>query len=362
MMCAVGRCDWRHIALRASAYHFLTFAKFLGELSHFCEERPVAALLVVYSPWHASRSKGEREACMFRVRFHGRGGQGMKTASRILGSAAFHAGYTVQDSPIYGAERRGAPMAAFVRMGHEPIYERGLLQQPDVVIVADETLLGDAAAQPLAGCDAISVVVLNSSDTETTLRQRQHIVCERLWVADFTALALAHTRTLSSLSTALGVAAARLVGLSWLDVEAGLNQDLRTQLPPEQWNQNLALAQATYIMTKAWPPMKERTPSMVQASVPLAALTFASPRVAAPSIVVPANSPERKTGSWRQFRPILQQERCTRCWICFVRCPEAAISLNTDDYPVVNYDECKGCLLCVHDCPTHAFTAEKEVR
>ena len=51
---------------------------------------------------------------MFRIRFHGRGGQGMKTASRILGSAAFHAGYVVQDSPIYGAERRGAPMAAFV--------------------------------------------------------------------------------------------------------------------------------------------------------------------------------------------------------------------------------------------------------
>jgi Pyruvate/2-oxoacid:ferredoxin oxidoreductase gamma subunit len=45
---------------------------------------------------------------MLRIRFHGRGGQGMKTASRILGSAAFHAGLVVQDSPVYGAERRGA--------------------------------------------------------------------------------------------------------------------------------------------------------------------------------------------------------------------------------------------------------------
>jgi pyruvate ferredoxin oxidoreductase gamma subunit len=41
---------------------------------------------------------------LYRVRFHGRGGQGMKTASRLLGSAAFHAGYIVQDSPLYGAE------------------------------------------------------------------------------------------------------------------------------------------------------------------------------------------------------------------------------------------------------------------
>ena len=68
---------------------------------------------------------------MFRVRFHGRGGQGMKTASRILGSAAFHAGYMVQDSPIYGAERRGAPMSAFVRITHQPLIMRSSLLRPE---------------------------------------------------------------------------------------------------------------------------------------------------------------------------------------------------------------------------------------
>ena len=45
---------------------------------------------------------------MLRIRFHGRGGQGMKTASRIVGTAAFHEGYYAQDAPIYGAERCGA--------------------------------------------------------------------------------------------------------------------------------------------------------------------------------------------------------------------------------------------------------------
>ena len=48
---------------------------------------------------------------MFRIRFHGRGGQGMKTASRILGTAFFKTGYEVQDAPRYGAERRGAPFS-----------------------------------------------------------------------------------------------------------------------------------------------------------------------------------------------------------------------------------------------------------
>ena len=67
---------------------------------------------------------------MLRIRFHGRGGQGMKTASRIVGSAAFHAGLVVQDSPIYGAERRGAPMSAMTRIAHEPIRERGAITRP----------------------------------------------------------------------------------------------------------------------------------------------------------------------------------------------------------------------------------------
>ncbi|ETX04729.1 MAG: hypothetical protein ETSY2_27140 [Candidatus Entotheonella gemina] len=72
------------------------------------------------------------------------------------------------------------------------------------------------------------------------------------------------------------------------------------------------------------------------------------------------NSPERRTGSWRQFRPVLQPEKCTRCWLCFVWCPEAAITLDHDEYPVVDYDVSKGCLLCAHECPTHAFSVEQE--
>jgi len=84
---------------------------------------------------------------MLRIRFHGRGGQGMKTASRIVGSAAFAAGFVVQDAPVYGAERRGAPMAAFTRIARQPILERGAITYPDLVVVADDTLLTEPAAR-----------------------------------------------------------------------------------------------------------------------------------------------------------------------------------------------------------------------
>jgi pyruvate ferredoxin oxidoreductase gamma subunit len=288
----------------------------------------------------------------------------MKTASRILGSAAFHAGWVVQDSPVYGAERRGAPMAAFTRIARAPIYERGMIARPDLVVVADESLLTDPAAQPLAGCDAASTVLVNSTTDDPALRSRADST-PRLLVADFTSLVLQTTHILASLSSALGVVAVRLVGLTLADAVVGLEEELTaTHLTEQHMAANLQLASAAYALAEAWAPVQEqeRATAPSAPAQPLVEVTFDPPRLAAPSIYAVGNSPERKTGHWRQFRPVLHPDRCTRCWICFVRCPEAAIALDAHDYPVVDYDQCKGCLLCVHECPTHAFTTEKEAR
>ena len=80
---------------------------------------------------------------MFRIRFHGRGGQGMKTASRILGTAFFKAGYQVQDAPRYGAERRGAPIFAYGRALPREI-EDFLFTHPKI---AEVTVFGVADAR-----------------------------------------------------------------------------------------------------------------------------------------------------------------------------------------------------------------------
>ena len=298
---------------------------------------------------------------MLRIRFHGRGGQGMKTASRILGSAAFHAGLMVQDSPVYGAERRGAPMMAFTRIAHEPIRERGMIAQPDVIVVADTSLLPDQTAQPLAGCYSETVVLLNTSQAKEAFLS---LGCDfqSLHLGDFTRIVETHTKTVASLSTALGAAASALIGLTVEDTLAGVEAELRgTHLSAAQREANQRLAQFAYTLASDWPVVQEQAEQSVAGASPtLVDLSFNPPRQAAPSIYATGNSPERRTGNWRQFRPVLQPEKCTRCWICFVRCPEAAISLDSQEYPVVDYTECKGCLLCAHECPTHAFTVEEE--
>ena len=78
---------------------------------------------------------------MIGIRFHGRGGQGAVLASRILAGAYFAQGFHVQSFPFFGMERKGAAVAAFVRVSTRPIIERGEIQNPSIVVVLDSTLL-----------------------------------------------------------------------------------------------------------------------------------------------------------------------------------------------------------------------------
>lgn len=76
-----------------------------------------------------------------KIRFHGRGGQGVVTASRLVAEAALKQGKKVQSFPSFGAERKGAPIKAFTKISNEPILNRSQIYNPDIVIVLDPTLL-----------------------------------------------------------------------------------------------------------------------------------------------------------------------------------------------------------------------------
>ncbi|MEK6960224.1 MAG: 2-oxoacid:acceptor oxidoreductase family protein [Nanoarchaeota archaeon] len=78
---------------------------------------------------------------MYEVRIHGRGGQGAVTAANMLAIAAFKEGKDVQAFPIFGVERRGAPVAAFLRIDDKPIDIKSPIHEPDAVVVLDPTLL-----------------------------------------------------------------------------------------------------------------------------------------------------------------------------------------------------------------------------
>ncbi|MBC8497456.1 4Fe-4S binding protein [Candidatus Bathyarchaeota archaeon] len=67
---------------------------------------------------------------------------------------------------------------------------------------------------------------------------------------------------------------------------------------------------------------------------------------------------QNHTGSWSIFRPGVNQDKCTKCGLCVIYCPEAAIEM-TDKGTVVDYDYCKGCGICGNECPAGAITMER---
>ncbi len=76
------------------------------------------------------------------------------------------------------------------------------------------------------------------------------------------------------------------------------------------------------------------------------------------TISKPEKAAMGKTGSWRVFRPDLDEEKCIRCWRCWIFCPEGAIERN--ELPCIDYDFCKGCGVCATECPVDAITMERE--
>jgi pyruvate ferredoxin oxidoreductase gamma subunit len=94
------------------------------------------------------------------IRWHARAGQGAKTAAQILALALLHSGKGVQAFPEYGPERRGAPLKAFTRFAAVPIRRHDAVTEPDLVVVLEPSLVGEAAVTD--GLQADGRVLLNA--------------------------------------------------------------------------------------------------------------------------------------------------------------------------------------------------------
>lgn len=97
---------------------------------------------------------------MIEIRIHGRGGQGSVTMAYLLAIAAFHEGYYAQAFPHFGVERRGAPVAAYVRISKKPIRLREHVYHPEVIIIQDPTLIG--SMDILQGAHPDTKIIINS--------------------------------------------------------------------------------------------------------------------------------------------------------------------------------------------------------
>ncbi len=188
---------------------------------------------------------------MMEIRFHGRGGQGTVVATILLAKAFFDAGFWVQSFPLFGVERRGAPLEAYLRVDSKQIFIRTNVYQPDHLVILDQTLLN--AADLTRGLRPGGWVLLNAPEPP----RRPHLFSGyRVALIDATRIALKHelgTRTHPIVNTAVMGALAKMLGMPPIEAVAmAIEEEI-----PEHFERNILAAKDAYDAVEllgAWEP------------------------------------------------------------------------------------------------------------
>lgn len=286
------------------------------------------------------------EGVRWEIRLHGRGGQGVVTASLLLAEAAFQHGFCAQSIPFFGAERRGAPVLAFTRISRSEILERSQVYSPDCVVVLDPVL--PDAVGVFEGLKNGGVAVINTAKSPEEFSFHQ----EELVIGTLNAVEIAVQNDL----TISGVPVVNIPVL-------GAFLRLFPVIPPEcledvirrrfgqNWKANVDAMWDGYrgvTVRSVRGRKKEREKKLSAIS----------------NVRIPVSRPVKgvagKTSLWRDSRPEIDYSRCTGCLSCWIHCPEGAI-LRTGRRVEIDYEFCKGCLVCHSVCRRNAIRVAAEV-
>jgi pyruvate ferredoxin oxidoreductase gamma subunit len=278
----------------------------------------------------------------------GRGGEGVLLASQILAETFSRAGFSVQSFPEFKAERRGAPISAFLRWDETSrIRRRYKVQDCDVLVVLSPT---PPSPQVVAKVRPGGLVVLN--------REERFPHTGPFEVARVPAARIAHEHGIVSAegrpmgNVAVLGACVRLLlprGLPFL--EQAVAARLGALAEPNVLAARAGYTRCTRQHALAGDTLVESAPAPRRASG----------RGKRPVLAVSTTDSRRNhTGAWSLEQPVIADE-CTACAVCALFCPEGAISRH-DGSMVIDYLYCKGCGICEVVCPVRNAIAMEEVR
>lgn len=177
---------------------------------------------------------------MIEIRWHGRGGQGSFTASRLLGLAASVYGKKyAQAFPSFGPERRGAPVLGFTRIDEEKITDRSELDTCNYVVVLDETLWGKDV---YSGLKENSVIIINTKDVKKYQKDTAYQVVgldATQMALDFLGLPITNTAMLGA-----------LISISQMLDPSHCKEAIKDSMNPKIAEKNIALFEHAYQQTK----------------------------------------------------------------------------------------------------------------
>jgi len=125
---------------------------------------------------------------MTEIRWHGRGGQGAKTAAQLVAQVAIEEGKYSQGFPEYGPERMGAPIRGYTRISESQIRTHSAISMPDVSVVLDETLL--EVASPADGLGEDGVLIVNTKATPAEVRKSTGLKGGKVFTVDATTISI----------------------------------------------------------------------------------------------------------------------------------------------------------------------------
>lgn len=131
---------------------------------------------------------GKKQILMIEIRWHGRGGQGTKTAATFLAEAALKEDKFSQGFPDYGPERMGAPMRGFTRVSEDPIRIHCAIENPDIVVVLDDTLLD--SVDVCSGLKSEGTLIVNTEQTPAEIKSKTKFKGDKIFTIPATQISI----------------------------------------------------------------------------------------------------------------------------------------------------------------------------
>ncbi len=304
----------------------------------------------------------------------GRGGQGIVTATYIVANASIIDGFHALANPEFGAERRGAPVKAFLTIDKEPIEDQEPVKTPDVVVVFDDKLIGLMRFV----IDAVKpggFVIINTAKSPEDVKKLVGRNDVHLVLLDAVGIALKHVG-LPVPNGPLAGAFSKVMGFPRLE---SIKSAFEAQLG-KAVEENFAATKEAYETAVVIPPEVVEKSAVPKAAIPTFSAFLTGPyelvgwtEASRAAAVFPGSSLTYTTGGWRLEKPVIDHSKCIMCRKCWLYCPDDAVveAWREAQGPrgrvfrmkVIDFDfqYCKGCGVCADVCPTGAIKMVREI-
>ncbi|MFN3803760.1 MAG: 2-oxoacid:acceptor oxidoreductase family protein [Pyrobaculum sp.] len=304
----------------------------------------------------------------------GRGGQGIVTATYIIANAAIIDGYYAVANPEFGAERRGAPVKAFLTISSDPIEDLEPIKMPDVAIVFDDKLV-DSMRFVIDAVKPGGYIIFNTAKPPEEVKKIAGRDDVYLVVLDAIDIARRHVK-LDVPNGPLAGAFSKVMGFPKLE---SIRQAFENQLG-KAVEENFAATKEAYETAAVIPPARVDPTARPKGVISTTSAFLTGPyevvgwaEVNKAGAVFPGSSLYYHTGGWRIEKPVIDHAKCIMCRKCWLYCPDDAVieawrevegprgrkfRMKAIDF---DYAFCKGCGICAEVCPTGAIQMVREI-